>query len=71
MYKSNILNSYFVLESGIMMKIIFYWSIYCHICKGKCKKVQRYRVVTITHKTSKVNRLKDYLLTDEEAPIFR
>ncbi len=32
--------------------------------------MQRYRVVTITHKTSKVNRLKDYLLTDEEASDF-
>jgi len=32
--------------------------------------VQRYKVVTITHKTSKVNRLKDYLLTDGESSDF-
>lgn len=28
--------------------------------------MQRYKVVTITHKTSKVNRLKDYLLTEAD-----
>lgn len=28
--------------------------------------MQHYRVVTITHKTAKVNRLKDYLLTESE-----
>lgn len=28
--------------------------------------MQRYKVVTITHKTAKVNRLKDYLLTDSD-----
>lgn len=32
--------------------------------------MQRYKVVTITHKTSKVNRLKDYLLTDGESSDF-
>jgi glutamyl-tRNA reductase len=32
--------------------------------------VQRYKVVTITHKTAKVNRLKDYLLSDEDASDF-
>lgn len=32
--------------------------------------MQRYKVVTITHKTAKVNRLKDYLLTDEDAADF-
>ena len=28
--------------------------------------MQRYKVVTITHKTAKVNRLKDYLLSDDD-----
>jgi glutamyl-tRNA reductase len=28
--------------------------------------VKQYKVVTITHKTTKVNRLKDYLLTDDD-----
>ncbi len=32
--------------------------------------MQRYKVVTITHKTAKVNRLKDYLLTDEDTSDF-
>jgi glutamyl-tRNA reductase len=32
--------------------------------------VQRYKVVTITHKTAKVNRLKDYLLTDSDTTDF-
>lgn len=32
--------------------------------------MQRYKVVTITHKTAKVNRLKDYLLTDEDTSGF-
>jgi len=32
--------------------------------------VQRYKVVTITHKTAKVNRLKDYLLTDADTSDF-
>jgi glutamyl-tRNA reductase len=32
--------------------------------------VQRYKVVTITHKTAKVNRLKDYLLSDTDTSDF-
>jgi glutamyl-tRNA reductase len=32
--------------------------------------VQRYKIVTITHKTAKVNRLKDYLLTDADTSDF-
>lgn len=32
--------------------------------------MQRYKIVTITHKTAKVNRLKDYLLTDEDTSDF-
>lgn len=32
--------------------------------------MQRYKVVTITHKTAKVNRLKDYLLTDADTSDF-
>ncbi len=32
--------------------------------------MQRYKVVTITHKTSKVNKLKDYLLADEDTSDF-
>ena len=28
--------------------------------------MQRYKVVTITHKTAKVNKLKDYLLSDDD-----
>lgn len=32
--------------------------------------MQRYKVVTITHKTAKVNRLKDYLLTDDDVADF-
>jgi glutamyl-tRNA reductase len=31
--------------------------------------VQRYRVVTITHKTAKVNRLKDYLIADSDEDV--
>jgi glutamyl-tRNA reductase len=36
--------------------------------------VQQYKVVTITHKTTKVNRLKDYLLSDDDTsdyPVHR
>ncbi len=32
--------------------------------------MQRYKVVTITHKTAKVNRLKDYLLADDDVTIY-
>ena len=32
--------------------------------------MQRYKIVTITHKTAKVNRLKDYLLTDADTSDF-
>jgi glutamyl-tRNA reductase len=32
--------------------------------------VERYKIVTITHKTAKVNRLKDYLLTDADSSDF-
>ena len=32
--------------------------------------MQRYKVVTITHKTAKVNRLKDYLLSDTDTSDF-
>ncbi len=32
--------------------------------------MQRYKVVTITHKTAKVNKLKDYLLTDSDTSDF-
>lgn len=32
--------------------------------------MQRYKIVTITHKTAKVNRLKDYLLSDADASDF-
>lgn len=32
--------------------------------------MQRYKVVTITHKTAKVNRLKDYLLSDNDTSDF-
>ena len=31
--------------------------------------MQRYRVVTITHKTAKVNRLKDYLIADSDEDV--
>lgn len=32
--------------------------------------MQRYKIVTITHKTAKVNKLKDYLLTDSDTSDF-